>query len=101
MGPKLIVWLTMSKPDLIWPSTRLIRAARAMVGIDQETLAKQAGVTRKTVVKIEADQKETMDPRRLKALSALSRVFEEIYDVEFFAGSDQTGEGVRFKRMQE
>ena len=82
----------------IWPTPRLIRAARGLVGIDQETLAEQAGVTRLTVIKIEADESDRMDPRRLKALRSLQRVLEDEYGIEFTAASKNAGEGVRFRK---
>jgi len=82
----------------IWPSPPLIRAARGLTGIDQATLAEKAGVARKTVVLIEADESDKMDPRRLKVLAALQRVFEDEYGIEFFAASENSGEGVRFRK---
>jgi predicted transcriptional regulator len=82
----------------IWPSPRLIRAARGLIGISQAALAETAGVTQKTITKIEADDSEIMDPRRLKVLRELQRVLEDDYGVEFFAASEHSGEGVRFKK---
>ena len=69
-----------------------------MVGIDQAALAEKAGVARKTVVLIEADESDRMDPRRLKILHSLQRVFEDEYGVEFFAAGENSGEGVRFRK---
>lgn len=68
------------------------------MGIDQETLASRADVTRQAVIKIEADESDRMDPRRLKVLQSLQRVFEDEYGVEFFAASENSGEGVRFRK---
>jgi DNA-binding XRE family transcriptional regulator len=87
-----------SKRQIVWPTPRLIRAARGLVGIDQVTLAEKAGVTRLTVLKIESDESDRMDPRRLKALQSLQRVFEDAYGIEFFAASKSSGEGVRFRK---
>ena len=39
-----------------------------------------------------------MDPRRRKVLEAMQRVLEDEYDVEFFAASENSGEGVRFRK---
>lgn len=39
-----------------------------------------------------------MDPRRLKVLQSLQRVFEDEYGIEFFAASENSGEGVRFRK---
>ena len=88
----------MVKQSDVWPSRRLIRAARGLVGVDQATLASQAGVARKSIVLIEADESERMDPRRLKVLHSLQRVFEDEYGIEFFAASENSGEGVRFRK---
>ena len=84
-------------PD-IWPAPRLIRAARGLVGINQATLAAKAGVTQKTIVKIETDDSDQMDPRRLNVLQKLQRVMEDAYGVEFFAATEYSGEGVRFRK---
>lgn len=88
----------MVTPVEIWPTPQLIRAARGLVGIDQKTLAEKAGVARKSVVTLEADKSEKMDPRRLKVLQELQRVFEDLYGIEFFAASEHSGEGVRFRK---
>jgi DNA-binding XRE family transcriptional regulator len=85
-------------PSAIWPTPRLIRGARGLAGIDQETLAEKAGVTRQTVIKIEADESDRMDPRRLTILQAFQRVFEDNYGIEFFEASEDSGEGVRFRK---
>jgi DNA-binding XRE family transcriptional regulator len=88
----------MVKQSDVWPSPRLIRAARGLVGIDQATLASKADVARKSVVLIEADESDRMDPRRLKVLQSLQRVFEDELGIEFFAASENSGEGVRFRK---
>lgn len=49
-------------------------------------------------MKIEADESDRMDPRRLKILQSLQQVFEDEYGVEFFAASESSGEGVRFRK---
>jgi DNA-binding XRE family transcriptional regulator len=89
----------MVNPSDIWPSPRLIRAARGLAGIDQAKLAEKAGVARKTIVLIEADESDRMDPRRLKILQSLQRVFEDDYGIEFFEASENSGEGVRFRKV--
>jgi DNA-binding XRE family transcriptional regulator len=88
----------MVNPSDIWPSPKLIRAARGLAGIDQAKLAEKAGVARKTIVLIEADESDRMDPRRLKILRSLQRVFEDEYKIEFFEASESSGEGVRFRK---
>ena len=88
----------MVTPPSIWPTPRLIRAARGLAGIDQAKLAEQAGVARKTIVLIEADESDRMDPRRRKILQSLQRVFEDDCGIEFFEASENSGEGVRFRK---
>ncbi|MGY4512371.1 helix-turn-helix transcriptional regulator [Bradyrhizobium sp. USDA 3650] len=82
----------------IWPSPRLIRAGRALAGVDQATLALEAGVTRQAVSVVETDESVKMDPRRRKVLEAMQRVLEDNYGIEFFAASENSGEGVRFRK---
>jgi DNA-binding XRE family transcriptional regulator len=82
----------------IWPPPRLIRAGRALAGVDQATLALQAGVTRQAVSVVETDESEKMDPRRRKVLEAMQRVLEDEYGIEFFEASENTGEGLRFRK---
>jgi DNA-binding XRE family transcriptional regulator len=85
-------------PSKIWPTPRLIRGARGLAGIDQETLAGKAKVTRQIVIKIEADESDRMGLRRRKILQSLQRVFEDEYGIEFFEASEDSGEGVRFRK---
>jgi DNA-binding XRE family transcriptional regulator len=84
-------------PD-VWPSPRLVRAGRVLAGVDQATLASRAGVTRQAVSVVETDDSERMDPRRRKVLEAMRRVLEDEYGIEFFAASENSGEGVRFRK---
>ena len=88
----------MPKASNVWPTPRLIRAARGLMGIDQGELAEKAGVARKTIVLIEADKNDRMDPRRLKILQDLQRVFADDYGIEFFEASENSGEGLRFRK---
>lgn len=39
-----------------------------------------------------------MDPRRRKVLEAMQRVLEDEYGLEFFAATESSGEGVRFRK---
>ena len=68
------------------------------MGIDQGERAEKAGVARKTIVLIEADKNDRMDPRRLKILQDLQRVFADDYGIEFFEASENSGEGLRFRK---
>jgi DNA-binding XRE family transcriptional regulator len=87
-----------AKPQLVWPSPRLIRAGRALAGADQATLAEKAGVTRQAVSVVEKHEGQKMDPRRRKILEAMQRALEDEYKIEFFAASESSGEGVRFRK---
>ena len=98
MTAKQASWLTMPNDVEKWPPPHLIRAARGLLGIDQATLAEKAGVTRQTILKIESDDSEKLDPRRAKILRELQRVLEDHYCVEFFQESEHSGEGVRFRK---
>jgi transcriptional regulator with XRE-family HTH domain len=84
----------------IWPTPRLIRAARGLAGIDQATLAARAGVSRKAVIAIEGDESNTMDYRRLEVLQKLQAVFGDQFGVEFFPESKNIGEGVRLQKRK-
>jgi DNA-binding XRE family transcriptional regulator len=84
----------------IWPTPRLIRAARGLAGIDQDTLATCAEVSRKTVILIEGDKSDTMDYRRLEKLQKLQAVLENEHEIEFFPESKKIGEGVRMRKRK-
>ena len=87
--------------DKIWPTPRLIRAARGLAGIDQATLAQRAGVSRKAVIAIEGDESEIMDYRRLEVLKKLRMVLEDQLGMEFFSASKSTGEGVCLRKRKQ
>ncbi len=84
----------------MWPTPRLIRAARGLVNIDQETLAAAAGVSRKAVISLERDESETMDYRRLEVLEKLRRVLEEKWCVEFVQESRSSKTGVVLRKSK-
>jgi DNA-binding XRE family transcriptional regulator len=88
---------SLENPD-VWPTPRLVRAGRVLAGVDQATLALRAGVTRQAVSVVETDESERMDPRRRKVLEAMRHVLEDEYGIEFFAASENSGEGVRFRK---
>jgi DNA-binding XRE family transcriptional regulator len=82
----------------VWPTPDLIRAARALVGIDQATLAKHAKVSRKAVVTLESDSARTMDYRRVEVMNKLAEALEKKYGIEFTKPSAGKGEGVRLSK---
>jgi DNA-binding XRE family transcriptional regulator len=83
--------------DAIWPTPRLIRAARGLAGLDQATLAKRAKVSRKSVNVIEGDESETMDFRRVAVLRKLQTVLENEFGIEFQKATKGAGPGVRLR----
>jgi DNA-binding XRE family transcriptional regulator len=84
----------------MWPTPQLIRAARGLVNIDQETLAAAAGVSRKAVISLEGDQSETMDYRRLEVLQKLRRVLEENWGIEFVHQGRSSKTGVVLRKIK-
>ncbi len=84
----------------MWPTPQLIRAARGLVNIDQETLAAAAGVSRKAVISLEGDESETMDYRRLAVLQKLRRVLEEKWGIEFVQEGLSSRTGVVLRKTQ-
>jgi len=83
--------------DMIWPTPRLIRAARGLAGLDQATLAKRAKVSRKSVNVIEGDESKTMDFRRVAVLRKLQAVLENDFGIEFQKATKSAGPGVRLR----
>lgn len=78
-------------------SPAMIRRARELAGINQARLASLAGITRKTVVAVEASLPEKPDARRRAVLEKIRRVFEQGFELEFtFDGRSEDG-GVRKK----
>lgn len=81
----------------VWPTPRLMRAARGLAGLDQATLAARAKVSRKAVVSLEGDENETMDYRRVEVLRKLQAVLENDFDIEFQKPTKSAGPGVRLR----
>ncbi len=82
----------------VWPTPQLIRTARGLVSIDQETLAAAAGVSRKAVISLEADKSDAMDYRRLDVLQKIRKVLEEKWRIEFARESQSVGAGVHLRK---
>lgn len=82
--------------EILTPS--LIRAARALLRMDQVGLAASSGISRKTISLIEADDTPPDHPKRLQILRNLRRHLEEQCGVEFTFASQRCGEGVQLKR---
>jgi DNA-binding XRE family transcriptional regulator len=86
------------EPGLLTPS--LIRAARALLGLDQEEFAAKVGISRKTIALIEMMEPGPIDPRRRETLEKLRRRMEDDLMVEFVFASETSGEGVRLRRTR-
>lgn len=84
--------------ELLTPS--LIRAARALLRMDQVGLAESSGISRKTISLIEVAESRPEDPRRLEVLERLRHHLESRHGVEFTFASQSTGEGVRLRRAR-
>lgn len=78
----------------------LIKAARALLEVDQAGLADLTGISRKTISLIEIAKNETTDPRRRKLLTELLRTMEDKLGLEFIFASNKTGEGVRLRKRR-
>lgn len=85
-----------SSEELLTPT--LIRAARALLGFDQEELAARLGISRKTLALIETMKPGPVDPRRRRVLEEMKTTMEDEMQVEFIFASEATGEGVRLRR---
>jgi DNA-binding XRE family transcriptional regulator len=80
------------------PSARMIRAARGLLNIDQAELGKLVGVARRTIIRLEADEVEPTNPRRIEVVAAIRDKLQEEYGVRFVYADATTGEGVAMKR---
>jgi DNA-binding XRE family transcriptional regulator len=79
------------------PSARMIRAARALLGLEQWQLAEIAGVARRTIIRIEADDTEPTNPRRIEVHQAIRDRLERKFGI-IFVYPGETGEGVVMKK---
>jgi DNA-binding XRE family transcriptional regulator len=86
----------MSNDDRIL-TPAMIRAARGLLGLDQATAATLAGLSQRTISKLEAEEDlYSKDLRRKKALQAIKEGFERA-GIEFTYPSEASGPGVRMK----
>lgn len=79
------------------PTARMIRAARGLLGLDQSQLAAIAGVDRRTIIRIEADDTEPTNPRRREVHVSIRDRLEEDHGIRFVYPG-KTGEGVVMKK---
>jgi transcriptional regulator with XRE-family HTH domain len=82
--------------ELLTPT--LVRAARALLGYDQATLAAKTGISTKTIGLIETMTSVPTDVRRRRMLGELRTKMENELHVEFVFATTASGEGVRIRR---
>jgi DNA-binding XRE family transcriptional regulator len=80
------------------PSARMIRAARALLNLEQAELGELVGVDRRTIIRLEADEIQPVNPRRMKILATIRDVLESDKGVRFVYADKTAGEGVIMRR---
>jgi DNA-binding XRE family transcriptional regulator len=78
---------------------RLIRTARALLGWDQPTLAREAGISLPTVTRIEAGADDDPPSGTAKTAAAVQAAFEGA-GIIFVAADDAAGAGVRMGKAK-
>lgn len=78
------------------PSGRMIRAARALAGIEQLDLAEQIGVDRRTVSRLEADKDVPVNPLKIATYQKMRDALQR-RGIVFLYGGKGHGEGVALK----
>ena len=78
------------------PSGRMIRAGRALAGIEQLDLAEQIGVDRRTVSRLEADKDVPVNPLKIATYEKMRDALQRRGFV-FLYGGKGYGEGVALK----
>jgi predicted transcriptional regulator len=78
-----------------------LRAARALLGVDQKTLAEMAGVSVPTIQRMEASEGDVRGivDSLMKVVNALDRAGIEL--IGEHARSDSGGRGVRFRHLRQ
>ena len=79
------------------PTARMIRAARGLLGLEQSQLAELVGVSRRTIIRIEADDTEPSNSRRIEIHGAIQDRLERKFGI-LFVYPGETGEGVVMKK---
>ncbi|CAN7679722.1 helix-turn-helix domain-containing protein [Phyllobacterium sp. LjRoot231] len=78
-----------------------LRAARALLGVDQKALAEMAGVSVPTIQRMEASEGDVRGivDSLMKVVNALDRAGIEL--IGEHARSDSGGRGVRFRHLRQ
>ena len=79
------------------PTARMIRAARGLLGLEQSQLAELVGVSRRTIIRIEADDTDPINSRRIEIHGAIRDRLEKKFGI-LFVYPGETGEGVVMKK---
>lgn len=86
----------LDEDEILTPA--MIRAARGLLGLDQTGAAELAGLSQRTISKLEAENDLfSKDSRRRNALQAIRSGFEKA-GIEFIFQSEESGQGVRMRR---
>ncbi len=75
----------------------MIRAARALINLEQIELAATVGVDRRTINRVE-NEGATENPRRQQICARIRDALEKDFDVKFVYANSSTGEGVVMKK---
>jgi transcriptional regulator with XRE-family HTH domain len=76
----------------------MIRAARGLLNLEQAQLGELVGVDRRTIIRLEADEIQPVNPRRTRILAAIRDKLEKDHGIHFVYPDKTTGEGVVMKR---
>ncbi|MCK1309858.1 MULTISPECIES: helix-turn-helix transcriptional regulator [unclassified Bradyrhizobium] len=79
------------------PTGRMIRAGRALVGMEQLDLARAIGVDRRTVSRLEADIEVPTNPLKIATYRKMRDALEKQGVVFLYGGGKSHGEGVALK----
>ena len=76
----------------------MIRAARGLLNLEQAQLGELVGGDRRTIIRLEADEIQPVNPRRTRILAAIRDKVEKDHGIHFVYPDKTTGEGVVMKR---
>ena len=65
------------------PSARMIRAARGLLNLEQAQLGELVGVDRRTIIRLEADEVQPVNPRRTRILAGIRDKLEKDHGIRF------------------
>jgi transcriptional regulator with XRE-family HTH domain len=82
--------------DTIAEMMQLMRAARVLANFSQEELARQAGISRQMLVRIEKNQAKGVPVEALR----LVRSALEAAGIEFIPSTDSRGPGIALRRSK-